>query len=211
MRSPFFSEGEGYQFVLLTVAAFAAIAAASLLGGPWAGVPVWAVLTISTVIFYARRGRAGRRIRTAPAHIGASDEHRVLVLALDTVATDVADTVRGTSGRGSVEAFVVCPARVSSLRHWTSNIDGARAQAQQTLEEILARFRDEGIEARGAVGDEDPVRAIEDALRTFGADEIVVWAGPEGGNAVEEAQERFALPIRLRGAVIHGASQAAAR
>jgi hypothetical protein len=61
----------------------------------------------------------------------------------------------------------------------------------------LVRLRDGGIEARGEVGDEDPLRAIEDALRTFGADEIVIWTGPNGIGraAVQGARERFALPI----------------
>jgi hypothetical protein len=196
MRSPFFSESEGYHFVLLTIGAFAAIAAASLLGGPWLGVPIWAVLTISALVFYARRGKAGRRIRTAPAHIGAKDEHRILVLALDAVAPDVVDAIRRASAQRTVEVLVVCPAPASSLRHWTSDIDEARARAHRTLEESLARFRDEGIEARGEVGDEDPVRAIEDALRVFGADEIVVWTpGLQGTGALKKAQERFALPI----------------
>ena len=85
----------------------------------------------------------------------------------------------------------------SSVRHWTSDIDRARAQAQQALDQNLARLREGGIEARGEVEDEDPLRAIEDALRTFGADEIVIWTGPDGIGraAVEGARERFALPI----------------
>ena len=189
MRNPFFSESEGYRFVLLTVAAFAAIAAASLLGGPWAGIPVWAVVTGATLGFYARRGRAGRRIRTAPAHLGAPEERRVLVLALAPVGADVVDAI------GRAEVLVVCPAPVSSLRHWTSDIDGARARAGQILEETLARFREVGVEARGEVGDEEPVHAIEDALRTFGADEIVVCAGPDSADVADEARERFALPV----------------
>jgi hypothetical protein len=51
------------------------------------------------------------------------------------------------------------------------------------------------------VGDSDPVKAIEDALRTFPADEILVVAHPddqagwleEGSGAAAEA--RFNLPI----------------
>jgi hypothetical protein len=45
------------------------------------------------------------------------------------------------------------------------------------------------------------IRAIEDALRTFGADEIVICAHPgaptssPGRDIVAAARERFALPI----------------
>jgi hypothetical protein len=54
---------------------------------------------------------------------------------------------------------------------------------------------------RGEVGDAEPLQAIEDALRTFGADEIVLSTHPEGRShwleqgLVEEARRRFALPI----------------
>ena len=56
-------------------------------------------------------------------------------------------------------------------------------------------------QARGEVGDGDPLQAIEDALRTFGADEIVISTHPEGRSnwlergIVEKARERFAVPI----------------
>ena len=58
-----------------------------------------------------------------------------------------------------------------------------------------------GVEARGEVGDGDPLQAMEDALRTFGADEIVISTHPEGRSnwlerrVVEHARERFAVPI----------------
>ena len=50
-------------------------------------------------------------------------------------------------------------------------------------------------------GDSDPLQAIEDALRTFPADEVIIITMPdESGSwlesgAGEEAQRRFALPI----------------
>jgi hypothetical protein len=64
-----------------------------------------------------------------------------------------------------------------------------------------ARLADAGIEARGEVGDAEPLQAIEDALRTFGADEIIISTHPEGRShwlekgVVTGARERFAVPI----------------
>ena len=49
--------------------------------------------------------------------------------------------------------------------------------------------------------DQDPMQAIEDALRTFGADEILISTHPEGRShwleqdLISKARERFALPI----------------
>ena len=78
---------------------------------------------------------------------------------------------------------------------------GAGAAAGERLEASLARLREAGIEARGEVGDGEPLQAIEDALRTFGADEIIISTHPEGRShwlergVVTRARERFAVPI----------------
>ena len=57
---------------------------------------------------------------------------------------------------------------------------------------------------RGEVGDGDPLQAIEDALRTFGADEIVISTHPEGRshwlahNVVGAARGPFRRPDHAR-------------
>jgi len=51
------------------------------------------------------------------------------------------------------------------------------------------------------VGDADPLQAIEDALRAFGADEVIVSTHPPGRSnwlerdVIARARERFDLPI----------------
>jgi hypothetical protein len=95
----------------------------------------------------------------------------------------------------------VCPALNTPLKHWASDEDGARAAAQERLEASLAAMQDAGIEARGEIGDGDPLQAIEDAMRTFAPDELVVSTHPEGRSnwlergVVAAARERFALPV----------------
>ena len=97
--------------------------------------------------------------------------------------------------------LVVCPALNSPLRPWVSDEDGAREAAQRRLDATLARLAAAGVEARGEVGDGDPVQAIDDALRTFGPDEIVISTHPEGRSnwlergVVSIARERFDVPI----------------
>jgi hypothetical protein len=99
------------------------------------------------------------------------------------------------------QVLVVCPALNSPLRHWASDEDPARAAAQQRLERSIERLAALGITARGQVGDGEPLQAIEDAMRTFGADEIVISTHPEGRShwlekgVVSGARERFAVPI----------------
>lgn len=198
MRNPLRSEVEAFHFLLLTVAAFAAITLASLLGGAWAGVPTFATLTGAAVVFYFGRGPAARPVRTAPAHVGAADERRILVIANETLAaTQLAEEIKRVSAGYRGQVHVVCPAHTSPVRHWASDLDGGRAQAERRLDATLNRLHEVGIEAEGEVGDEDPLHAIEDALRTFGADEIIISTHPDGleHDVVARVRERLALPI----------------
>jgi GABA permease len=201
VRTPFSSEAEAFRFLLLTVAAFAAVALASILGGPWVGVPIWIAATLAAVVLYLRPRRARRTIRTAPAHAGDPEERRILVLANETLASaELAEEVAAAGRRARV--LVVCPALTSAVRHWASDTDGGRALAERRLHASLGRLRAAGFDdVRGEVGDDDPLQALEDALRTFGADEIVVATHPDESAAwlerrvVERARERYALPV----------------
>ena len=202
MRNPFRSETEAFHFLLVTVAAFAAIAVASLLGGAWVGVPVWAVLTAAAATFYLVQRGAAREIRTAPPHVGGEGERQILVVVDGTAADEtIVGAIEEASTGYRKRVLVVCPARVSQVDHWTSAVDSGRAQAQRYLDESLARLHEAGIEAGGEIGDEDPLRAIEDALRTFGAETILVATPREGvedsaaRDVVAGARARFALPI----------------
>ena len=65
----------------------------------------------------------------------------------------------------------------------------------------LSRLRQAGVDAKGEIGDAEPLQAMEDALRLFGADEIIISTHPEGRShwlekgIVDAARERFAVPI----------------
>jgi GABA permease len=102
---------------------------------------------------------------------------------------------------GDVELLVVAPALNTRLRHLFADVDHARELAEQRLAGSIESLKLDGIEARGAVGDSDPVRAIEDALFEFEADEIVISTHPpERSNwlekkTVERARAQFDLPI----------------
>jgi hypothetical protein len=124
------------------------------------------------------------------------------VIANETVGGEALRERIAQRGAGkSARVLVVSPALNTPLRHWASDEDPARAEAQDRLERSLERLEQEGIEARGEVGDGDPLQAIEDALRTFGPDEIIISTHPEGRSnwlergVVTGARERFAVPI----------------
>src|SRR4051812_16195426 len=127
---------------------------------------------------------------------------RILVIANRTCPCPVlADEVARRATEGPIEVLVVAPALNSRLRHWVSDVDGAVARARERLELALAELRVRGIDARAEVGDANPVLAIDDALATFTAGEIVLVAFPPGGSnwlergLVEKARARFEAPI----------------
>jgi Universal stress protein family len=199
--NPFRSEAEAYRFVWLTIGYFGLIVAGALINR-WLGLGVFIVLSAIVVGAYLRRREPGGPAVTATRSRSAPDERRILVAANETVGGEtLRDTIRAQTAGARAEILVVTPALNSPLRHWVSDDDGAREAAQERLDRSLARLRDAGVEARGEIGDGEPLQAIEDALRTFGADEIIISTHPEGRShwlergVVSNARERFDLPI----------------
>jgi hypothetical protein len=203
MRNPMRTEAEAFTFVIAALVVFAAVAVAGIFGGGWVALATFVVL--GPLVFYryvksepkVREPAVWERQRASP-----DARKRILVVANETVAGRALRSV--IVERASVhdaEVLVVCPALNSRLRHWTSDEDDARARAQERLGESLAALSTAGVEARGEVGDDDPLQAIEDALRTFGAEELVISTHPPGRSnwlekdVLEGARERFDLPI----------------
>jgi hypothetical protein len=201
VKNPLRSEAEAFQFLLGAAVYFGLIAIAGVING-WAGLAVFIVLTLVVVGWWARSRRVEPPRQTAPVHRGGPDDRRILVVANETVGGEaLRDEIRRRSSGYKTELMVVTPALNTPVRHWTSDEDQARADAQKRLDASLARLREAGFAARGEIGDGDPLQAIEDALRTFGADEVIISTHPEGRShwlergVVTGARERFAVPI----------------
>src|SRR6187397_2091050 len=188
MRNPVRTEAEAFSFVIAVVALFAVVA----------------FVVLAPIVGY-RYFRSDPKV-VEPAVWDRSREadgrHRILVVANETVAgRSLRDEVVRRAQEGQAEVLVVTPALNTRIRHWTSDEDTARTAAQIRLDESLAALSAGGIDARGIVGDDDPIQAIEDSLRMFPADEIVVSTHPPGRSnwlehgIVERAGERFDLPI----------------
>jgi nucleotide-binding universal stress UspA family protein len=170
----------------------------------WAGLVVFIVLTIVAGWWWWRSREPARPRQVSAGRAGVPGEKRILVIANETVGgAPLLDKLKqlASSSDDTAKVHVVSPALNSPLRHLASDEDPARAAAQERLERSLGKLREEGIEASGEVGDGDPLQAIEDALRTFGADEIVISTHPEGRSnwlergLVTQARERFAVPV----------------
>ena len=189
LRNPFASEAYAFRFLLWTLAAFAAITSAAAMAGTVAALAVCALALVIIAAAYLRRGRPARTLPSAPAHLGPPDERRVLLFVDDLPNEAMLRDLRLRADR----VLVVSPVRASPLRHWLSDVDQARAQARQRAELTVARLSAAHIEANGVVGDEDPLRALDDALRTFGGDEIVAATSDEA--LAERLRDRYAIPV----------------
>ena len=201
MRNPIRSEADAFRFVLLTIGYFVLIVIGSVIN-VWLGVVVFVALTAGALWWFVmRRGETPAPVRQAPA-ASPPEQHRVLVVANETVGgSQLLETIRARSSGRDARVLVVCPALNSPLRHWASDEDDARQGAQERLDASLQAMQGAGIQASGEIGDGDPIQAIEDALRTFQPDELVVSTHPLGKShwlergVVEKARERFALPV----------------
>jgi GABA permease len=201
MRSPIRSEADAFRFVWLTIGYFALIVIGSAIDS-WVGVGVFVLLTAAGLWWVvARRGSEAPHDRQSPA-ASPAEQHRILVVANETVGgAELLEAIRSRAAGRDAPVLVVCPALNSPIRHWTSDEDDARRAAQARLTASLAAMRAAGIAAQGEVGDGDPIQAIEDALRTFQPDELVVSTHPPGRShwlergVVEKARERFELPV----------------
>ena len=126
------------------------------------------------------------------------------ILAVVSEAVD-AQTLRSALGGEEVdgaEVLVVAPALTSKRRFILADPDAAIERAEAVQQETVERLDDEGIDAAGGTGESDPLLAIQDALATFEADEIVVFSHRQGQRnfleegLVEEASARFDAPVR---------------
>jgi hypothetical protein len=125
---------------------------------------------------------------------------RVLVVANTSIRdAELRERVRAHAGEDA-ELLVGAPASKISKLDWLTNAeDDARAETARRAEEVAEAVPGDDVESR--LGDSDPVKAIEDALRDFPAEELIVITRPdeeaewleEGSGAA--AQNRFSLPV----------------
>jgi len=126
---------------------------------------------------------------------------KILALVSEPVSTDALRSALD-DGTDDAEVMVVAPALDSRTRFWTSDSDDAIARAEEVQQETVERLAEDDVDAVGDTGESDPLLALQDALATFPADEVVIFTRPEGdrnwaeGDLVEQARDRLSVPVR---------------
>ncbi|HYU60362.1 MAG TPA: hypothetical protein VEK39_06365 [Solirubrobacterales bacterium] len=197
-----------WMLPLLAVAISVPIVVAFALAGPGAGTAAGALVAAAIVVI-AARSRFDEEIEVAAAPPGESG---VLVVATAPIegaaAVEAVASARSREGGDEASVLVVAPALNTTVSHWLSDLRRARLEAQERLAVSLAVLTTAGIEARGSVGDTDPLQATEDALRSFAAGEVVFVTRPGSDErVVREVRRR----LDRRVAQVDGAEPAARR
>ncbi len=112
------------------------------------------------------------------------------------------EALKSAVGTDDAEVLVVAPALNTKTRFWLSDPDPAIDRAENVATETEERMEEDGVDAVGETGESDPLLAIQDALATFEADEIVLVTHPEGEHnwledgVVSGARERYGDRVR---------------
>ncbi len=195
---------KAWTLPFIVVALAVPIVAAFMFGGPGAGLAVGA-LAAAAILVLAARARFDE-----PIEVGAApgDRYMLLVVAMAAVsepglAGSIAEiasagaAATGTTGDHGPEVLVLAPAVNTRVAHWLSDLRKARFDAQRRLALSLGSLAAAHLDARGQVGDSDPVQAVEDALRTFPAQEVVFVGPSRGDHDVDEVRRRLDRRVRV--------------
>jgi GABA permease len=202
MHNPLRSEADAFRWVVVIGVGVVSVIALTLLTRPVFGV-VWAAALIGFGAGIAYRSSRGSLPRSVELTRGGDGKRRLLVVANQTVGGEaLREEIRNRCRGVDSEILVVTPALAASrAAHWASDLDEAIELARQRMELSLIEIEGLGLKARGEIGDSDPNVAIEDALRVFPADEVVISTHPPDRShwleqgVVERAREEIDLPI----------------
>jgi len=179
-----------WKLPLIVAALTVPIVAAFRIGGAAAGVAIGAVAVLALLVVAAQL-KPEDPIVSAPAH----DDRQHLLVVVTRPVEDPAtiDEIAREAGDSEAEVLVLAPAKIGFLDRWTSDVEGARHAAQQSLVVTVAALAKAGGAAEARVGDESVLQAVEDQLHSYPATKVVVVSG-DG----EEDADRALLALRAR-------------
>jgi hypothetical protein len=205
MRLPVRSERDAFRLAWATTAVFVVAIAAGVLINPLVGVGIVVVAVIAAVVWDLRapnpdRVEVLREAADTGREHGGGGRTRLLVVANQTLpGEELRAELLGRAPRP--ELRVVAPILISRVHYAMSDIDTELGLAHRRLDESVRWAQAEGFEVGGEVCPDGPLVAIEDQLRKFAADEIVISTHPpERSNwldagVLERARGELDIPV----------------
>jgi hypothetical protein len=148
-------------------------------------------LAVATLLVIAARARPGGALEVAAR---SDAERRLLVIAEREITPALAGEIAARS-HGAADVRLVIPLQSRALERWLSAEDRARDQAQTLLAHSAGALVAAGLPVSGSLGDSDPAQALEDELRGFAADELVVVGADGSDDRLSDALDRVELPV----------------
>lgn len=207
MRNPIRDETDAFHLALggagLTAASVATgafvnpIAGGTLFVGALVGALVWEISSKDP-----DRRRPLREAALQGRRAASSSRRRVLVVANRTLQGEELAARLRDRAMGRSDLRIVAPILVSRAHYLASDVDNEIEEAHERLAAALVWARSEGIQASGKVGDPNvALGAIEDELRVFPADEVLISTYPPGmsnwleTDIVERLQDELDIPV----------------
>lgn len=207
MRVPFKTETDAFRVaVALGLVLGLSIIVGALSSLPY-GVVVFAAGCAAGVVFeLAGRETPEHSLQDAAtgahAHGAGPGRRHVLVIAERALAGEELRRQLQPQAGADVEIDVLAPVMASRAHHWAGDVDRERERAQVRLEASLAWAKEQGFVAKGEVGDHDAMAAIEDELRDFGADEVIIFTQPSertswlASRMLSQLKKQLEVPVR---------------
>jgi hypothetical protein len=207
MRLPVKSETDAFRIAWGSAMLIGLCLALGALVTPVAGVALFAGAVLGAVGWDLAKEDLDRlpvlrqAARSAPAS-PRDGRLRILVIANQTMVGRELRRELLRRGEPRPELRVVAPVLPSRAHYIASDIDGELVEARGRLDVMLDWAHQEGFDAAGRVGgDTSPMTAIEDELRRFHADELIISTHPPGrsnwleGGLVQRARAELEIPV----------------
>src|SRR5262245_58013291 len=182
-----------FAIPLIVAAICVPIVAAMALAGTFGaglGMAVGALAATSLVVFAART----RPQPTLEVAESEDSRHRVLVVATAEATPSAAQRIADLAGPAD-DVRLLVPVPSHRLDRWLSAEDEARHEAEGQLARSAGTLVAAGLPVSGSVGDHDPAQALEDELRDFAADEVVLLTA-NGKDPLAKIEQRLGIPLR---------------
>jgi hypothetical protein len=208
MRAPVRSESDAFWLTLAGAVVIGISVVVGWLTYPLIGVGVFVVAFVVAALTYLYVGGRDRRkvLRAAwrephPHGVTPGKRHLLIVANERLSGAELREVIVEHDG-DQVEVDVLAPVLTSHLHFGVSDVDRELEEARTRLEHSLEWVRAQGVVARGEVGDPSPTTAIEDELRDFGADEVIVVTHPreretwQERGEIERLRRELDVPVR---------------
>jgi hypothetical protein len=207
MRNPVRSETDAFY---IAVGCAALIAASLVLGSlldPLVGVALLVGAVVGAFVWELSTKDPDRRrpLQEAASQTlrrPSSTRRRVLVVANRTLHGDELRAELRRRAVDGAEIHIVAPILCSRVHYIASDVDSELGEARDRLSTALAWAEAEGAAVTGTVGDANAaLGAIEDELRQYGADEVIISTYPAGMSnwletgIVERLRDELDIPV----------------